>query len=123
MGVKSLTKSLADPEIMVFNYKLRNDLGKSTISEMIKTSHNPEVFMHNAFHPSLEQSSTSKLCMRYSCWDVYPSIEIVDGVEYHQCQLGPDQWSNCLKNYKELEAEVSLTNPQYDTWKQHDDHY
>ena len=59
----------------------------------------------------------------FTCWDVYPSIEIVDGVEYHQCWLGPDQWSNRSKIFKELEANASLTNPQYDTWKKHDDHY
>jgi hypothetical protein len=132
MGVKSLAKSLMDPEIMVFYYKLRNNLGQLSISEMINTSHNPEEFIHKLFHPTLEQSSGSKLCIRYlnqisgptfTCWDLYPSIEIIDGVEYHQCRLGPNQWSNCMKIFKELEVEVSLTNPQYDTWKHHNDHY
>ena len=132
MGVKSLAKSLMNPEITVFYCKLRNDLGQLTMSDMIKTSCNPEELIRKAFHPSLEQSLASRLCIRYLiqisgpsfiCWDLYPSIEIVDGVEYHQCRLGPDQWSNCTKIFKELEADVSLTNPQYDTWKQHDDHY
>jgi len=132
MGVKSLAKSLMDPEVMVFFYKLRNDLGHLTISDMIKSSHNPEEFIRKAFHPLLEQSLASKLCIRYlnqisgpsfTCWDVKPSIEIVDGVEYYQCRLGPDQWSNCSKIFKELEAGVSLTNPQYNTWKDHKAHY
>ena len=94
MEVKSLAKSLMDPEVMVFFYKLRNDLGNLTISDKIKSSHNPEEFIRKAFHPLLEQSLASKLCIRYlnqisgpsfTCWDVKPSIEIVDGVEYYQC--------------------------------------
>ncbi len=48
---------------------------------------------------------------------------MVDGVEYYQCRLGPDQWSKRSKIFKELEADVSLTNPQYNTWKDHNDHY
>jgi len=132
MGVKLLAKSLMDPEVKVFYYKLHNDLGHLTIPDMIKSSCNLEEFIHQAFHPLLEQSLASKLCIRYfnqisgpsfTCWDVNPSIEIEDGVEYHQCQLGPDQWSNHLMIFKELEADVSLTNPQYNTWKHHDDHY
>ncbi len=132
MGGKSLAKSLMDPEITVFYYKFCNNLGQLSISEMINTYRNPEEFICKLFHPTLEQSSGSKLCIRYpnqisgltfTCWDLYPSIEIVDGVEYHQCRLGPDQWSNRTKIFKELEAEVSLTNPQYDTWKHHNDHY
>jgi len=91
---------------------------------MIKSSRNPEEFIRQAFHPLLEQSLASKLCIRYlnqisgpsfTCWDVNPSIEIEDGVEYHQCQLGLDQWSNRLMIFKELEADDSLTNPQYNT--------
>jgi hypothetical protein len=132
MGAKSLAKSLMDPEVTVFYYKLRNDLGHKTIPDMIKSSRNPEEFIRQAFHPLLEQSLANKLCIRYlnqisgssfTCWGVNPSIEIIDGVEYHQCRLGPDQWSNRLMIFKELEADVSLTNPQYNTWKHHDDHY
>ena len=48
--------------------------------------------------------------------DVKPSVEMVDEVEYYQCRLGPDQWSKWSKIFKELEADVSLTNPQYNTW-------
>jgi len=55
--------------------------------------------------------------------DVKPSVEMVDGVEYYQCRLGPDQWSKRSKIFKELEADVSLTNPQYNTWKYHNAHY
>jgi hypothetical protein len=42
MGIKSLAKSLMDPELTVFYYKLRDDLGQLTIPEMMKSSHNPE---------------------------------------------------------------------------------
>ncbi len=85
MGVKSLAKYLMDPEITVFYYKLSVDLGHLTIPEMRKSSHNPEVFIRQAFHPLLEQSLASKLCIRYLNQISGPSIEIVDGVEYHQC--------------------------------------
>ena len=132
MGVQSLAKSLMKPGVTVFYYRLRDDLGHLTIPDMIKSSRNPEEFIRQAFHPSLEQSLASKLCIRYlnqisglsfSCWDVKPSVEMVDGVEYYQCRLGPDQWSNRSKIFKELEADVSLTNPHYNTWKDHNDHY
>ena len=102
MGV-SLAKSLMDPEVTEFYYKLRDDLGQLTKPKMIKSSRNPEEFIRQAFHPLLEQSLASKLGIRYlnqisgpsfSCWDGNPAIEIVDGVEHHQWQLGPDQWSN-----------------------------
>jgi hypothetical protein len=63
MGVKSLAKSLMNPEITVFYCKLRNDLGQLTISDMIKTSCNPEELICKAFHPSLEQSLASRLCI------------------------------------------------------------
>jgi len=119
-------------QITVFYYKLCNDLGHLTIPDMIKSSRNPEEFNRQSFHPLLEQSLASKLGIRYlnqisgpsfTCWDVNPSIEIEDGVEYHQCRLGPDQGSNRLMIFKELEADVSLTNPQYNTWKHHDDYF
>jgi hypothetical protein len=94
MGVQSLAKSLMKPGVMVFYYRLRDDLGHLTIPDMIKSSRNPEEFIRQAFHPSLEQSLASKLCIRYlnqisgpsfTCWDVKPSVEMVDGVEYYQC--------------------------------------
>ena len=94
MGVKSLTKSLMDPEVKVFYYKLCNDLGHLTIPDMTKSPRNPEEFICQAFHPLHEQSLASKLCISYlnqisglsfTCWDVNRSIEIKDGVEYHQC--------------------------------------
>ena len=55
MGVKLLAKSLMDPEVKVFYYKLRNDLGHLTIPDMIKSSRNPEEFIHQAFHLLLGQ--------------------------------------------------------------------
>ncbi len=65
MGVKSLAKSLMDPEVTVFYHKLHDDLGQLTIPEMIKSSHNPEHFIRQAFHPLLEQSLARKLYRRY----------------------------------------------------------
>ena len=65
MGVKSLAKSLMDPEVTIFYYRLHDDFGHLKIPDMIKSSRNPEEFIRQAFHPSLEQSLASKLCIRY----------------------------------------------------------
>ena len=132
MGVQSQAKSLLDPEVMIFYYRLCDDFGHLKIPDMIKSSSNPEEFIRQVFHPSLEQSFANKLCIRYlnqisgpsfTCWDVKLSVEMVDGIEYYQCRLGPDQWSKRAKIFKELEADVSLTDPQYNTWEYHNAHY
>ena len=55
-------------------------------------------------------------------WNLSDSTTVVDGVRYHECRLGPDQWLDRGQINKDSEYGIQLTKTHHSMWQPHPQH-
>jgi len=133
MGVKATVgKSLMKRELHIYYYKMRSDLCDSAISDLCRTNPSKKKFITNLFESSLSMGSEEttlsiRLLNQISGpslvgWNLSDSTTVVDGVRYHECRLGPDQWLDRGQINKDSEYGIQLTNTHHFMWQPHPQH-
>ena len=134
MGVKATVDiTLMDRQVNIYYYKMRRDLSDSAISDMFKVFPNKMEFITSLFESSLSlgsEETTQRIRLlnqisgpTLAGWKLTDSTTEVDGLRYHQCRLGPDQWLDRGQIFKESETGIELTRTQNSLWQPHPQHF
>ena len=133
MGVKATVgNSLMEREVHIYYYKMRHDLSDSAISDLFKSVPNKKEFITTIFESSLtvgSEKTTQRIQLLNQIsgptlegWKLTDSTTEVDGVQYHQCRLGPDQWLDRGNIVKDSEFGIQLTTTRLSQWQPHPQH-
>ena len=105
---------------------------QSAISDVFKINPNKKQFVTTLFESSLsvgseETTQTIRLLNQISGpslvgWKLTDCSTEVDGLRYHQCRLGPDQWLDRGQIVKDSEVGIQLTKTQHSLWQPHPQH-